>query len=110
MQTVTPVNGNKTYTIFETNTNATSDPQIKSSIWTWFQATVTGTGAVTATVAIQGSNDNINWSKTALATLTLNDTTSDSDGATVISPVKYVRAVVTNVTGTGANVVVTYTA
>lgn len=110
MQTVTPVNGNKTYTIFTTDADGTSDAQIKSSIWTWFQATVTGTGAVTATVDIQGSNDNVNWSKTSLATLTLSDTTSDSDGVTVISPVKYVRAVVTNVTGTGASVVVTYTA
>jgi hypothetical protein len=108
MQTVTPVNGNKTYTIFETGINATSDSQMKSSIWTWFQATVTGTGTVTATVAIQGSNDGVNWSNTALTTLTLSGTTSDSDGATVVSPVKYIRAVVTNVTGTGANVVVTY--
>jgi hypothetical protein len=110
MLTVTPVNGNQTRTLITTTVNATSDSTIKSSIWTWFQATVTGTGAVTATVAIQGSNDNVNWSKTALATLTLSDTTSDSDGATVISPVKYIRAVVTNVTGTGASVTVTYTA
>lgn len=109
MQTVTPVNGNQTGTFIVTDTNETSDTLLKSSIWTWVQATVTGTGAVTATVDIQGSNDNVNWSKTSLATLTLSDTTSDSDGATIVSPVKYLRAVVTNVTGTGASVTVTYT-
>lgn len=110
MMTVTPVTNNNFTTLLETTANVTGDAKINANIWVWYQATVTGTGAVTATVNIYGSNDGVNWSKTALATLTLSDTTSDSDGVTVVSPVKYVRAVTTNVTGTGATVVVTASA
>jgi hypothetical protein len=110
METVTPVNGNKTYLLFITELDGSSDATIKSSIWTWFQATIIGDGAVSATVDIEGSNDNVNWSKTPLATLTLTDTDTDSDGVTVVSPVKYVRATVSNITGTNAVVTVSFTA
>jgi hypothetical protein len=84
----------------------------KDSPHTTFHATVVGTGAVTATVVIEGSNDQSGtggapqyWAKTALATINLTGTGSDSDGVTVSSaPWKYIRARVTALTGTGATV------
>ena len=109
MQTVTPVNGNKTYTLFTTSVDGVSDTNIKSSIWTWFQATITGTGAVNCDVLIEGSNDNVHWANTPIAVFSLTGTTSDSEGATVVSPVKYIRATVANISGTNAEVTVTYT-
>lgn len=77
----------------------------KDSPYSTFQATVTGTGAVTATVAIQCSNDGTNWCSTALGTITLSGTTSSSDGITTIAPWKFIRANVTAISGTGATVV-----
>lgn len=78
----------------------------KDSPWSTFQATVTGTGAVSATVSILGSNDGINWVATALGTITLSGTTSASDGFTTVAPWKFVCANVTALSGTGATVVV----
>lgn len=69
-----------------------------------FQATVLGTGAVTATVEIEGSNDGAYWCDTPLGTITLSGTTSHTDGFTVNAPWKYVRANITAISGTGANV------
>ena len=86
--------------------NTTGNAKYKDSPFSTFQASVNGTGAVTATVAIQGSNDNVNWAATALGTITLSATTTASDGFTTTAPWKWVRAVVSNVTGTGAVVTV----
>ena len=82
--------------------NTTGVGKYKDSPFSTFQASVVGTGAVTATATIQGSNDNINWTATPLGTITLSGTTSASDGFTTTAPWKWVRAVITNVTGTGA--------
>src|SRR5574340_1272471 len=60
------------------------------TIYTSFQAIVSGTGAVSATVQIQVSNDGINPITTLLAT---------------ISPWKYVRANVTALTGSNVQVI-----
>ena len=69
------------------------------------QATVTGTGAVTATVAIQVSMDNVNW--LTAGTITLSGTTSASDGFVLsAAPWQYIRSNVTALTGTGASVTV----
>jgi hypothetical protein len=87
--------------------NANSSAFYKANLYSYFQAKVVGTGAVTATIAIEGSNNSTDWSSTALATITLSGTTSKVDGATVITSCKYVRAAVTNITGTGAAVTVT---
>ena len=77
----------------------------KDSPETTFQAIVSGTGAVTATVTIEVSNDGINAGTTVMGTITLNGTTVTADGFTSTSaPWKYVRANVTAVTGTGATV------
>lgn len=67
-----------------------------------YQATVTGTGAVTATVVIEGSNNASNWLE--LGTITLSGTGSDTDGFGSIVPWLYVRSRLTAITGTGATV------
>jgi hypothetical protein len=85
-------------------TDTSGDWHYKDSPYAAFQATVAGTGAVTATVAIEVSNDGVNAVDTVMGTITLSGTTSHSDGFTSVSPWKYVRAVTTNVTGTGATV------
>lgn len=70
-----------------------------------FQATVTGTGAVTATVTIEFSNDGVNALSTVGGTITLSGTTTSSDGfTTAAAPWKYWRANVTAISGTGATV------
>lgn len=108
MSSVSPVTSNQVETLASGVTaNAAQDAKYKVSQWSYFQATVVGTGAVTATIAIEGSNDGVVWSSTDLATITLSGTTSHTDGATVISPVKYVRSNITNITGTNATVTVT---
>jgi len=72
------------------------------------QATVVGTGALTATVTIQCSNDGVYPVATSLGVITLSGTTSASDGfITQNAPWKWVRAVVSSLTGTGATVTVT---
>lgn len=70
-----------------------------------FQLTVSGTGAVTATIRIEASNDNVHWLDTPLATVTLSGTTSDTDGfVSQNASWKFVRMNVTALTGTGATV------
>lgn len=85
-------------------TTATGATKYKDSPYSTFQATVTGTGAVSATVLIDASNDGTNWCSTVLGTITLSGTTSASDGFTTTAPWKYVRARVTAISGTGATV------
>lgn len=70
-----------------------------------FLATVAGTGAVTATVKVQVSNDNSVWLD--LSVITLSGTTSASDGAAVDGPWQYVRGNVTAISGTSAAVTLT---
>lgn len=85
-------------------TTATGNPIYKIGPYATFQATVTGTGAVTATVAIDCSNDRVNWCTTVLGTITLNGTNTSSDGFTTQAPWAFVRARVTAISGTGATV------
>lgn len=91
----------KTYT--GVNTNTTGVAKYKDSPFSTYTAVVQGTGAVTATVNIHGSNDGVFWNSTAIGTITLSGTTSHADGFAVLgAPYKYVRAVLSNLTGTGA--------
>jgi hypothetical protein len=69
------------------------------------QATVVGTGAVTASVTMEYSNDKI--SALAGFTISLSGTTSASDGDLAQPKWAWVRANLTAVTGTGAAVTVT---
>lgn len=86
-------------------TTGAGDWKYKDSPHATFQATVTGTGVVTATVDIEVSNDGVNAVDTVAGTITLSGTTVHSDGFTTQhSPWKYVRANVTAITGTDASV------
>ena len=70
-----------------------------------FSATVAGTGAVTATVIIDYSNDGTYWAL-AGATITLSGTTSHTDGYATVANWPFVRARCTAISGTGATVTV----
>lgn len=70
-----------------------------------YQATISGTGAVSATVKIEASNDLLGW--VPLATITLSGTAIATDGAISESAWTHVRANLTAISGTGANVIVT---
>lgn len=72
---------------------------------TSFVATVTGTGAVTATVVVEGSHDGTLWVE--IATITLSGTTSATDGFVETLMWPRIRANCTAITGTDANVIVT---
>jgi hypothetical protein len=76
----------------------------KDSPTTTFHGIVTGTGAVTATITIEYSNDGVNVLSTVGGTITLSGTTTSSDGFTSSAPWKFVRANVTAISGTGATV------
>jgi hypothetical protein len=72
-----------------------------------FHATVAGTGAVTATVIIQVSNDAITWiDATTAPHIALSGTTSASDGFSMDAKWAYIRANVDAISGTGAAVTV----
>lgn len=66
------------------------------------QAKVVGTGAVTADIAVQVSNNNSDW--LTATTISLTATTSDIDGAAINAAWAYYRLSATNITGTGATV------
>jgi len=92
-----------------TTATGASSPIYKESPWSTFQAIVTGTGTVGATVVMQGSNEdatyngtNSNW--VTINTFTLSGTTTATDGYTSVSTWRYVRANVTAISGTSATV------
>ena len=93
--------------------NGDGEGTYKDSPYSSFQATVTGTGAVAATVTIEVTNQvdangaPTNWCETPMGTITLTGTNSSSDGFTTIAPWKYIRAVVSGISGTDAVVTVT---
>lgn len=70
-----------------------------------FSVFVAGTGAVTATVLIEVSNDGTVFFEAG--TVTLSGTTIDADGFAMNAKWAYVRTNVTAITGTGAAVTVT---
>jgi hypothetical protein len=70
-----------------------------------FQAVVTGTGAVTAVIACQVSNDGINW--LTAGTISLSGTTTATDGFPMTAPWLYVRGNITSISGTSAAVTLT---
>ena len=65
-----------------------------------FQATVTGSGTVSATVAIEVSNDGDNF--ITLGTITLSGTTTATDGFASAANWSVVRANCTAISGTSA--------
>jgi hypothetical protein len=71
------------------------------------QATVTGSGAVSAAVSIYGNNGNANSGGVLLGTITLSGTDSDTDGFASDAPWPYLYADLTAISGTGAAVTAT---
>ena len=67
------------------------------------QAVITGTGAVSATVTLQGSNNGVNWTTVGSA-MSLSGTTSDTKTQAVDYPWAQLRAVSSVLSGTGATV------
>ncbi len=67
-----------------------------------FQAIVAGTGAVTATVNVEVSNNNTDW--LVLGTISLSGTTRATDGFANDAPWRFVRGNLTAISGTGAAV------
>ena len=70
-----------------------------------FDVIVAGTGAVTATVVIEVSNNGTTFFEAG--TVTLSGTTVDADGFAINAKWAYTRTNVTAITGTGAAVTVT---
>lgn len=66
------------------------------------QARVAGTGAVTATVLVEVSNDETSY--LTLGTITLSGTTSATDGFAISPSFRTIRGSVTAISGTGAAV------
>jgi hypothetical protein len=67
-----------------------------------FQASIVGSGSVSATVPILVSNDGSNF--LTLGTISLSGTTSATDGFASDAPWAFVRADVTAISGTSATV------
>lgn len=75
-----------------------------------YQATVTGTGAVSATVEVWAANTDVSSDTTKgvlLGTITLSGTTNDSDGFFSHAGWPYVFGNVTAISGTSASVTLT---
>jgi len=72
-----------------------------------YQATVVGTGAVSATVVIEVSIDGVGWLSDASSTLSLSGTTVGSAYLNSNGYWSFARARVTAISGTGASVSVT---
>lgn len=70
------------------------------------QATVSGTGAVSATVSIYGNTTNSNSGGVLVGTISLSGTTSNSDGFISDSSWPYLYADLTAISGTSAAVTV----
>lgn len=65
-----------------------------------FQAVVSGTGTVSATVVVEVSNDGVNFMP--LGTITLTGTSPQTDGFPHNAKYNYVRGNLTAISGTGA--------
>jgi len=73
-----------------------------------FQCIANGTsGAFSATVNVEVSNDNTNWETAITFSMSGTATTADTAGDNIAAPWKYIRGNVTAISGTGANVTLT---
>lgn len=72
-----------------------------------FQASIAGTGAVSATVTWYGSNINAASGGALLSTMTLSGTTTDQAGADISAEWPFVYCVLSAISGTGAAVTAT---
>ena len=86
-----------------TGTGAGSSKELPDGVKS-IQASIAGTGSLTATVAIEVSNDNVNWLSESDSTMSLSGTTAASAGLILSVGWKYLRANVTAISGTSAAV------
>ncbi len=100
-----PVADNEQVVLLQAATAVGPGPWVRRSrLNSAHDATVTGTGAVTATVDIEVSLDGVNPVNTSPLTITLSGTGADTDGDLISAPWPWVRANVTAISGTGAAV------
>lgn len=85
-------------------TNATSSYIFANNFTNVVQASISGTGAVSATVTIYGSIYKQNTGGVSAAVLTLSGTNTASTGTALTNPWPYYYAVITAITGTSAKV------
>lgn len=92
------------YLLFEEKTNTTGESKRTRPVKKTFQAVgSTTSGAGAATITIQVSNNNTDWIDAGIITLTLS-TTRITDGFEINASWLWVRAVLSGLSGTGANV------
>ena len=70
----------------------------------WFQATLTASGAASATVEVDGSTDNTNWVPIVTITLPNTGTGAYTDAVATAQTAPYVRGNVTAISGVNAAV------
>lgn len=63
-----------------------------------------GASAVSATVTIQGTNDGTNWSDITSMNIASSPVASQVSSATITSPYRAMRGVVSSISGTGSTV------
>lgn len=78
------------------------DPIENSGANRTFQAVVSGTGAVNATVDIEVSNNRTDWLN--MGTITLSGTSRATDGFAAAAPWAFIRARVSAISGSAARV------
>lgn len=106
--TIIGTGGNRVITLLNAVTTEGAGFAFSDSGNATFQAIANGTsGAFSATVLVQVSNDGTNWETGITFSLSGTATTADSAGDTMSAPWKYVRGNVTAISGTGANVTLT---
>lgn len=89
-------------------TNVTGNWYFKDAPNAGIQAVLTGgAGTLGATITIQVSNDGVNPCATAAGVITLSGTGTQSDGFATNAAWKYIRAVISGISGTNATVNVT---
>jgi hypothetical protein len=90
-----------------TGAGTITTPPISATPWRSYQGSVTGTGAVTATMTVEVSNNPTLQGWMTLCTITLTGTTTATDGCVGITTYGYVRGNLTAVSGTSATVYLT---
>lgn len=76
----------------------------KGSVTKQAQAVLGGASAISATATLQGTNDGTNWSTITAFSLAASPVASAVTAATVTTPYRAMRGVVSAISGTGATV------
>jgi hypothetical protein len=73
----------------------------------WVQAVLSGTGSPSATVEIDGSNDNVNWIPLAVITLPKSGTGALTDATATTQTAEFMRGNITAISGTNTAITLT---